>query len=173
MLNVVSVNTDFASTTTLGTATLTHAGSAGKVIVNFNGNCVSDPGDRIVLSASNTTSWGTDDGNVGCEAVDADVNRRPFSHTRVYDVVAGTDMFYAVAQNWVETEGDGEASIYGKLTAQFIPNPSNVGLNETELDLGLTLYPNPTNGAFTFNTQGIDFQCENSGFRCFWSSGLE
>jgi hypothetical protein len=93
----------------------------GKVIVRFDGHCYTAPGDRIVLAASDAPSWTSNDGNVGVEAIDGDVNHRPFSHTRVYDVAAGSQNFYAVAQNYVETDGDGIASIYGTLTVEFVP----------------------------------------------------
>ncbi len=102
-------------------------GSSGKVIVHFDGNCIPDPGDLIVLAASNTTSWGTNDGNVSVEAVSADVNNRSFSHTRVYNVSAGNHTYYAIAQNWVETDGSGVASVYGCLTAEFIPDGTAFG----------------------------------------------
>ncbi|MEM6631717.1 MAG: CARDB domain-containing protein [Bacteroidota bacterium] len=115
----------------------------GKVIVRFDGNCISTPGDRIILAASNTTSWNVNDGNIGVEAVDGDLNRNGFSHTRVYDVNPGSQTFYAVAQNFVETDGDAEASIYASLTVEFIPSTlgitEHLGINETRIDLS-----NPT-----------------------------
>ncbi|MBA3704814.1 MAG: hypothetical protein H0W84_02615, partial [Bacteroidetes bacterium] len=117
---ISKTNIDLSNETTLGQVTINPT-SAGKVIVHFDGQCIVDVGDRIVLAASNTTSWGVNDGNVGVEATDADVNRKPFSHTRVYDVIAGSQTFYAVAHNYVETDGSGIASIYGTLTAEFVP----------------------------------------------------
>ena len=96
----------------------------GKVVVRFDGNCYATLGDRIVLAASNTPNWNVNDGNVAVEATNSDVNHKPFSHTRVYDVAAGWHSFYAVAHNYVERDGNGEASIYGTLTVEFIPNAS-------------------------------------------------
>jgi hypothetical protein len=98
---------------------------AGKVVVRFDGTCFPSLGDRVVLAASNTTSWGPNDGNVGVEAVNSDLNHAEFSHTRVYDISAGTHTYYALANNYVETDGDGTAYIYGSLTAEYFPNVTN------------------------------------------------
>ncbi|MEJ2636321.1 MAG: T9SS type A sorting domain-containing protein [Calditrichia bacterium] len=103
----------------------------GKVLVHFDGTCISDAGDRIVLAASNTPDWLVNDGHTSVEAVDADVNRNSFSHTRVYDVSAGNHDFYAVVQaSSVEADGNGEASIYASLTVEFFPNVSNAAFLE-------------------------------------------
>ncbi len=131
-------NIDLSNSTVVGQVTL-NAPVSGKVIVQFDGECIADVGDRIVLAASNTTSWGVNDGNVGMEAVNSDVNRKSFSHTRVYNVSAGNKTFYAIAHNYVETDGSGIASIYGSLTAEFIPNgPTLVGfqgISRTNINL--------------------------------------
>ncbi|MFN0035882.1 MAG: hypothetical protein ACKVUS_12530 [Saprospiraceae bacterium] len=105
---------------TVGQITL-NALSAGKVILRFDGHCISAEGDRIVLAASQTTAWGQNDDNVELEAASADVNSNAFSHTRAYDVAAGEHTFYAVAQNFYELDGNGIASIYGSLTAEWFP----------------------------------------------------
>jgi hypothetical protein len=96
--------------------------SDGKVVVRFDGMCLADTGDRVIMAASNIPNWGTNDGSVSVEAYTLDENRNPFSHTRVYDVVAGLDTFYAVAENYVEEDGSGIASIYGHLTVEYFPN---------------------------------------------------
>ncbi len=123
--------------------------TSGKVIVHFDGVCISSPGDRIILAASNTTNWAVNDGCVSVEAVDSNHNGNSFSHTRVYDVTAGSYTFYAVAQNYVETNGTGTASIYGSLTAEFIPDDTNsineIGNNQYDI------YPNPTNNFLNIN----------------------
>lgn len=98
-----------------------NAPSAGKVILRFDGHCLSAEGDRIVLAASQTTNWGPNDDCVELEAANADVNSNAFSHTRAYDVAAGDHTFYAVAQNFYEMDGSGIASIYGSLTAEWFP----------------------------------------------------
>ena len=67
--------------------------SAGKVVVHFDGMFTADDGDRIVLAASNEPYWGTNNDNIGMLVPDAAANRRSFSHTRSYDVVAGADTF--------------------------------------------------------------------------------
>jgi hypothetical protein len=102
----------------LGQVTIDPA-SSGKVIVHFDGQCYSDPGDRIVLAASDTTDWAVNDGNIGVEAETATADINSFSHTRVYDVTAGSQTFYAVGENYVETAGSGIASVYGSLTVTF------------------------------------------------------
>ncbi|GJM31837.1 MAG: hypothetical protein DHS20C18_08380 [Saprospiraceae bacterium] len=94
---------------------------AGEVLVHFNGNCISTAGDRIILAASNTMNWSTNDGETAVEAYDSDINRNSFSHTRKYSVNAGSNTFYAVGQNFVETEGSGIASVYGMLTVKYFP----------------------------------------------------
>ncbi len=99
--------------------------SSGKAVVRFDGFCISDDGDRIVLAASDVADWGVNDGSVSCEAYNTDENRNPFSHTRVYNVTAGADTFFAVAENYVETDGNGTAYIYGHFTVEFFPDAGN------------------------------------------------
>jgi hypothetical protein len=101
-----------------------NAPSNGKVILRFDGYCISAPGDRIILAASENNSWGANDGSVELEAADDDVNSNAFSHTRSYGVDKGENTFYAVAQNDFEMDGNGLASIYGNLTAEWFPIPS-------------------------------------------------
>ncbi len=109
-----------ANAVVLGQVTI-NAPSAGKLILRFDGHCLSSEGDRIVLAASQTTDWGPNDDCVELEAANADVNSNVFSHTRAYDVAAGDHTFYAVAQNFYEMDGNGVASIYGSLTAEWFP----------------------------------------------------
>jgi hypothetical protein len=117
-----------------------NAPSPGKAIVRFDGYCMSSVGDLIVLAASNSSSWTPNDGNVGVEAYSEDYNRNPFSHTRVYDIGAGVHDFYALAHNYVETAGNGRASIYGILTVKFVPQASShiaafSGVSKTNINL--------------------------------------
>ncbi len=93
----------------------------GRVILRFDGHCVSTEGDRIILAASNNTNWGANDGSIELEAADSDVNSNAFSHTRAYEVTGGQNTFYAVAQNALEMDGNGIASVYGTLTAEWFP----------------------------------------------------
>jgi hypothetical protein len=135
--SINKLNINLASETTVGSVTIKPSVS-GKAIVKFDGYCISSPGDRIILAASNTTSWGINDGSVSFEAVSDDINTNSFSHTRVYDVSPGSHTFYAIAHNYVETAGTGIASIYGSLTVQFIPASGSVvhflGINKTNFD---------------------------------------
>lgn len=104
----------------LGQLTI-NAPSAGKVILRFDGHCQSAEGDRIVLAASNSTNWGENDGCVELEAATPDIDGNTFSHTRAYDVAAGDHTFFAVGQNFYEMDGNGIASVYGSLTAEWFP----------------------------------------------------
>ena len=98
------------------------APSAGYVIVRFDGQACPSTGDRITLAASDTSAtWSTNDGNVGVYG-DGTTGCKPFSHTRVYTVSSSGDYsYYAVAHNWVDKAGDGLASVYATLTAQYFP----------------------------------------------------
>lgn len=123
----------------LGSVNITVA-SVGTVVVDFNGNCVSSDGDRILLAASNNMGWGVNDGHVSVEAYDGDVNRNSFSHTRAYAVGPGTHTFYAVGQNYLEVDGTGIASVYGMLNARFFPDAGpaivqHTGISETFVDV--------------------------------------
>ena len=94
---------------------------AGTAVVRFDGTCYADSGDRMVMAASNTSQWGINDGNISVQIANANVGCRSFSHTRIYNVAAGTDTFYAVGQNYAEVAGSGLASVYGSLTVEFFP----------------------------------------------------
>jgi hypothetical protein len=137
---ISQTNVNLTNKTPLGTVTINPSVS-GKAIVRFTGMCLSSPGDRIILAAGNTTNWGTDDGAVGVEAINSDLNRNPFSHTRVYNVTAGSKTFYAIGHNYVEYDGDGIASIYGSLTVEFIPDINTrsfavfTGIRKTNVNL--------------------------------------
>ncbi len=117
------------------------APSAGNVLVRFDGVCIPDTGDLIVLAASNDIHWHPNDGNVNVEAVDSDVNRTCFSHSRMYPVTAGSHTYYAVARNYVEQNGSGSAYIYGSLTVEFIPTIANrlsvaqEGISQTNINV--------------------------------------
>jgi len=111
-----------------------NAPEAGKIALRFDGYCVSDSGDLIVVAASNTSGWSPDDGNVGVEASHPTNKRRAFSHTRVYNVAAGLDTFYAVAQNYVDTKGSGIASVYGHFTLEYFPQSGAAKLIHNDID---------------------------------------
>jgi hypothetical protein len=115
-------NGDVTNTTAIGQQTI-HVTAPGKVVVRFDGFITSSPADRIVLAASNTMSWGFNDGNVAVEAVNAgDVDENSFSHTRVYNVSsAGDYTYYALAQIYGKAGGNGMIGAYGNLLVEFFP----------------------------------------------------
>jgi hypothetical protein len=104
---------------TLATVSIT-APTSGYVVVRFDGRANADTGDRLLLAASDTTSYSFNTDK--CVVFEGDSNDHPFSHTRVYTVDAGVHSFYAGAKNSVNIAGDGKAYIYGMLTATFYPN---------------------------------------------------
>ena len=114
---------------------------SGKAVVHFDGLCYADVGDRIILAASDAPSWTPNDGNVSVEAINSALNSACFSHTRVYEISAGSHDFYAVAENYVELGGSGFGYIYGNLTVEFFPNVPDIafaehqGINETNINL--------------------------------------
>jgi hypothetical protein len=108
------------SVVTLANVTIT-APCSGYVVVRFDGQAYADAGDGLTLAASDTASWGSNDGNVTFYS-DNKLYAHPFSHTRVYSVSAGSKTFYAVAQNYTPQGGSGVAGVYGTLTATFYPN---------------------------------------------------
>jgi hypothetical protein len=151
--------TDVTSSTVVGEVTV-EPESTGKVVVTFDGYCLSSPGDLIVLAASNSQNWSPNDGNTSVEAISTDLNRNSFSHTRVYDVNAGSHTFYAIAHNYVETAGSGEAAIYGHLTVEFFPADYVVhqGISQTGLDVNdLTTVGEVTINAPTSGTVKVWF----------------
>jgi hypothetical protein len=99
-----------------------NAPTAGYVVVHFDGATAASTGDRIVLAASKISNfWDSNDGNVSVMGQGPMISGN-FSHTRAYQVPAGNNTFYAVGQNYVDTNGNGIASVYGTLTVEFFPN---------------------------------------------------
>jgi hypothetical protein len=136
----------------------------GQVWVQFDGHCYSDVGDRITLAASSSPDFrgGGNDGIVLVEATNSDLRNDSFSHSRVYLVPAGSHDLYALAENYVETAGNGEASIYASLTVEFFPGsvsevkPSGEVPTEHALSQN---YPNPFNPSTT-----IEFALPHAGY---------
>lgn len=112
----------------------------GTFFVDFDGICISSPGDRIRVAASNQKDWGPNDGAVSVEAYNDDVNRMSFSHTRAYvNSGLGKQTFYAIAEN-TNTGGSGSAYFYGRLVVRFFPDEAAVkahheGVATKSLDL--------------------------------------
>ncbi len=131
-INSVSVNLRTTSPVVLGQLAF-NVPEAGKVSVRFDGYCVSDSADLIVLAASDDRNWTPNEGNIGIYAAHNSSAGRSFSHTRVYDVLPGLDTFFAVGQNFVTTNGSGLASVYGQLTVEFFPASSNALLIHNDI----------------------------------------
>lgn len=146
--NIAIVDSNFrqANAIVLGSIPM-NIPTAGKVVVRFDGTCLADSGDRIVLAASNSTSWNVNSGSVGIEVAAAASGRRSFSHTQVYSVSAGSQTFYAVGQNYVNEGGSGYATVYGTLTAEFFPNSGGIMVADTTIDF--SGYVRPASTAMT------------------------
>ncbi len=96
----------------------------GTVLVELEGYTISSPGDQIVMAASNNNDWSGNDGNVSTNAFNSDQNRRTVAHSRSYDIQQGNHTFYAIAENFIATDGTGIISFYGSLTVKFYPTPA-------------------------------------------------
>jgi hypothetical protein len=131
-----------------------NAPSAGKVLVQFDGLAVADQGDRIVLAASNSRNWAVDDGNVGVLVNDASNNYASFSHSRLYTAAAGSHTYYAVARNYVNTAGSGNAYIYGSLVVKYFPDVATGIDNVTATSNSFDMYPNPAMDKVLVRTEG-------------------
>ena len=119
-----------------------HTNKNGNAMVIFDGTCVNDSGDQIILAASDMLSWGTENGSVSVEALNNDINENSFSHTRVYPITTTTN-YYAVGQNYNETDGNGIASIYGSFIAIFFPEVID-NIKQTSIEKPkLIFFPNP------------------------------
>ena len=133
---------------------------AGKVLVTYDGLCAGSPGDLLVMAASDTEGWLPNAGNVNVEAISSDLNYNNFSHSRVYDVTAGLNSFYAVAENYVELDGDGIGYNYGSLTVTYFPDDTDieVGLNDLiQINDHILVYPSPTNGLATISYKSSEY----------------
>jgi hypothetical protein len=98
----------------------------GKVVVRFDGLCISSDGDLIMLAASDTPGWSSYDGSSSVEIADDEFNKNSFAHVRTYDVTPGNHTYYAVIENYYEIYGNGIASVLGSLTVAFYPDASPV-----------------------------------------------
>jgi hypothetical protein len=124
----------------------------GTMLLEFDGGLISDPGDEIVLAASDDISWTPDDGNVTLDVVDDDSNRNSFAHSRVYNIDPGNHDFYAVGQVLGPSNGSGLVSLVGTLTARFFPNPTT-SMEDFEMHGNdFLVYPDPTSGIITIST---------------------
>lgn len=113
----------------------------GKILVRFDGECISSEGDKINLAASDSPNWGPGDQSINFTAISSDLNSNVFTHTRVYTVGTGTYTFYAVGENKGLVFGTGKASVYGNLTAEYFPNGAGKAfvqfsnINQSNLDI--------------------------------------
>ncbi len=141
---------------------------AGTVLVHFDGQCTASLGDRIVLAASSTTNWV---GNDGCVAVYDSIGS--FSHSRTYMVSAGSNTFYAVAENYIDESGTGYASIYGNLSVEFFPSGGNTFVTQTGIvQTNINVRGTPvTVGQVTINAPSAGNVLLRFDGQCFPSNG--
>lgn len=133
--------------------------SDGEVIVKFEGNIWSSKGDLITLDAGNEPNWYPNDGNVGVYVYDSTHIMNNFHHTRTYKVSKGINYFYALGHNWVDRDGNGKATIHGKLIVEFLPSQDN---NASFIGKGFKIYPlNLTENAKPIDT--ISFNAVSDG----------
>ena len=129
-----------------------NAPAAGKVMVVLDGYLTANPGYDIILAASNALNWTSNDGNLTLQALDLDNNRYSFSHTRVYDIGAGTHTFYGVGEIQGGS-GTETADLFGRLTVKYIPTGATAVTDLSAPENAFDIYPNPSNDEIhiTFN----------------------
>lgn len=124
----------------------------GKVFVYFDGFAIANVGVRFTFAASDHIGWTANARNSNIKVPNSDQNHANFAHAMVYDVTPSPSTFYAIAQNYVETDGSGVGSVYGNLCAVYFPD-NTVGLeDEGNMINGFELYqnyPNPFNPVTT------------------------
>ena len=123
-----------------------NAPGPGVVLVALDGKLTSDPGDRIELGASDGLLLPDYDGKLTLEAIDLDLNRNCFAHSRVYTVGAGQHTYYALARTESSTQGSGIVDIFGGLTVKYFPNQNTAVPTVTDSKNEFIVYPNPTPG---------------------------
>jgi len=138
-LPTIDLNGQATSVTTISL----DAPSAGKVMLVLDGYLTADPGYDIVLAASNNLGYTEDDGSITLQALDLDQNRYSFSHTRVYNVSAGNQTFYAVGEIFGGS-GSKTADLFGELTLRYIPSGASAVSDIAAEINSFDLYPNPT-----------------------------
>lgn len=109
------------------------AAPSGKVFLHMDGQAVSDPGDRIVATANNAPSWLVGAGSVAFMAYSSAQTISPFTHSRVRNVSANPNKFYAMGANVVDQSGSGNASFYGNLSAEFFPTAGTATVDQAEI----------------------------------------
>ena len=116
--------------------------SPGKVEVRFDGALKSPIGQSILLAANNKPSYELEGGSVILQTIDNDVDRHPFVHTQVFDVLPGTNTFYVMAQNYL---GSGPATIdlHGNFLVKFYPESVVSSNDEHFAELPFEVWPNP------------------------------
>jgi hypothetical protein len=120
-----------------------NAPAAGEVMVVLDGYLTANPGYDIVLAASNQLGYTSNDGNLVLQALDLDNNRYSFSHTRVYNIGAGTHTFYGVGEIQGGS-GTETADLFGRLTVKYIPTGATAVTDLSAPENTIDIYPNPT-----------------------------
>ncbi len=123
------------------------AAQAGYVLLQLDGYATTQVGDRIVMAVSDHYGWEPQEGCVQFAGVYQLNKFNSFSHSRLYPVTAGIHTFYSVAQNVVDTSGNGLLDFAGNFSLKFFPEAS-VGVSELN-NPSFGLYPNPATNQVT------------------------
>ncbi len=154
-LNLLNVDLREPLPVKLSTITL-ETDQPGIAVVEFTGDVTGSPGDRIVLAANNIPAWLANDGHIEMEAYDDDVNSKPFSHTRAFEIQPGEHEFYAVGQNVAEQDGNGKANVQASFVVKFFPQEEIISKTSdfVSLENELKAFPNPTTGWVNLQFEG-------------------
>jgi len=123
----------------------------GTVIVDFDGNFTSDPGDYVEIGASNGIYLPVNDGNITLVTFDTDLNRSCYAHSRFYSVEAGQHTFYAVGKTFSSDPGSGVINLFGELTVKYFPDQSSGVEDVSNSKNEFTVFPNPSPDRITIS----------------------
>jgi hypothetical protein len=123
----------------------------GTVIVDFDGDFTSDPGDYVEIGASSYVGLPVDDGNTKLVTFDSDVNRNCFAHSRFYPVNAGPHTYHAIGKTFSGDPGTGIINLFGELTVKYFPDQSTAVEDVANSKNDFTVFPDPSPGMITIS----------------------
>lgn len=137
-----------------------NAPAAGKVMVVLDGYFTANPGYDVILAATNNGEWTQNEGSLTLQALDLDQNRYSFSHTRVYNIAAGTHTYSGVGEI-IGGNGTETADLFGALTVKYIPTGPTAVNELTAGTNSFDIYPNPSKAEFhIFFNSPVDSKTE-------------